>query len=323
VNTDIKLENVVLGDSQPNRYPAYKTPKMIDFGLAYNDNRYRNQRSKELPQEQQTNPAATLYRHIGTPGCRPPVCSFSHTQFILPHLLTQLQQEQFNPPHHKHVKSSIDARADTWNVGEIIFELLEQNYVSADTSDFKFVHSDAYNKQKRYYSALPDLVQRCLHENPSKRPHINALLYETKKGLEDWEHVNTSVDKPQVEEYWNWKWQHGDDFTIGTHVPKHWRWATRRREDDDDSDSGESMGGRRDATPSRAADRDSSPMEEWDVDEYVPDKTGKVVRKRGAESEAMDSENHQTGGVKRARGNEREGVRRSKRQKRNRYDWMN
>jgi hypothetical protein len=64
-------------------------------------------------------------------------------------------------------------------------------------------------------------------------------------------------------------------------------------------------------------------MEEWDVDEYVPDKTGKVVRKRGAESEAMDSENHQTGGVKRARGNEREGVRRSKRQKRNRYDWMN
>jgi hypothetical protein len=73
VNTDIKLPNVVLGNPQPNRYPAYKTLKMIDFGLAFDDNRYRYGRSKELPPELQRNPAATLYKEIGTSGSRPPV----------------------------------------------------------------------------------------------------------------------------------------------------------------------------------------------------------------------------------------------------------
>jgi hypothetical protein len=73
VNTDIKLANVVLGNPQPNRYPAYKTPKMIDFGLAFDNNKYHYGKSKELRPEFQTNPAATLYKEIGTPGCRPPV----------------------------------------------------------------------------------------------------------------------------------------------------------------------------------------------------------------------------------------------------------
>ena len=35
INPDIKLANVVLGDALPNWYPAYKTPQMIDFGLAF------------------------------------------------------------------------------------------------------------------------------------------------------------------------------------------------------------------------------------------------------------------------------------------------
>jgi hypothetical protein len=202
-----------------------------------------------------------------------------------------------------------------------MFELLEQNVISVDTSDHKFVHSDAYKNGKRYYSALPDLVQRCLHVNPAKRPQINALLYETKTGLEDWERVNTSVDKPQVEDYWNWQWRHGDDFAIGATVPGHWRWATRRREDDDNiSDDGEPMVDRWNATL-RSADEDSSSTE-WDGDEYIPEKTGNTVHKRGAESEAVDSENNQTGSVKRTRRDEGEGVRRSKREKRRRYEWM-
>jgi hypothetical protein len=205
-----------------------------------------------------------------------------------------------------------------------MFELLEQSSISADTSDRKFVHSDAYKNEKRYYSALPDLVQRCLHVNPSKRPQINALLYETKRGLEDWERVNTSVDRAQVEDYWNWKWKHGDDFAIGTKVPGHWRWATRRREDDDDdvSDDGEPMEERWNAVPRRADDEVSSSLDEWDADEYVPEKTGNTVRKRGLESEAVDSENDQTGAAKRVRRNGGEGVRRSKREKKKRYDWM-
>jgi serine/threonine protein kinase len=66
IHTDIKLGNVVL--SEASFYPHYKTPVLIDFGLAYNDARYGNREAKKVPG---ANPAR--FRGIGTPGSRPPV----------------------------------------------------------------------------------------------------------------------------------------------------------------------------------------------------------------------------------------------------------
>ena len=73
VNTDIKLGNVVLGHAQDGYYPAYKTPKMIDFGLAFDDNRYPDRNSKKRSGR------PVRYRQIGTRGSVPPV-SLAHCQ---------------------------------------------------------------------------------------------------------------------------------------------------------------------------------------------------------------------------------------------------
>lgn len=62
---------IVLGDAVQDYYPAYKMPKMIDFGLGYDDNRYPSKRSKLNRDE------TWKITHRGTPGWNPPV-SFPH-----------------------------------------------------------------------------------------------------------------------------------------------------------------------------------------------------------------------------------------------------
>ena len=42
VNTDTRDTNNVLGAAVQECYPAYEIPEMIDFGLAFDDNRYPN-----------------------------------------------------------------------------------------------------------------------------------------------------------------------------------------------------------------------------------------------------------------------------------------
>lgn len=61
VNADIKLANLVLNDAHANYYPAYKTLQMIDFGLAFNDNRLHNEAEKHV------------WTTYGTRGHCPPV----------------------------------------------------------------------------------------------------------------------------------------------------------------------------------------------------------------------------------------------------------
>jgi serine/threonine protein kinase len=121
VNTDIKLENVVLGNARADYYPSYKTLKMIDFGLAFNDDRYANMAAKKLPVT-----GAVQYRHIGTTGWRPPVSSsFPCLRWFS---LTPLQ-EQFPPPATPALKQArIDTRADTWNIGMVMLSTSRQMY---------------------------------------------------------------------------------------------------------------------------------------------------------------------------------------------------
>ena len=62
VNLDIKPMNVMLSEAQDDFYPAFKTAKMIDFGLCFNEN-------KHIIDETQ--------RHgVGTQGYWPPVSFF-------------------------------------------------------------------------------------------------------------------------------------------------------------------------------------------------------------------------------------------------------
>jgi hypothetical protein len=67
VNTDIKPHNIVLGHARDDYYPSYKTPMMIDFGLAFNNNKYLTMASKKAPG------IGAGYIQIGTNGFLPPV----------------------------------------------------------------------------------------------------------------------------------------------------------------------------------------------------------------------------------------------------------
>jgi serine/threonine protein kinase len=67
IHTDLKLGNVVLSEAG-DFYPHYKTPVIIDFGLAFNNGQYFNRDAKKVPG---TKPVQ--FMRIGTPGSRPPV----------------------------------------------------------------------------------------------------------------------------------------------------------------------------------------------------------------------------------------------------------
>jgi serine/threonine protein kinase len=140
------------------------------------------------------------------------------------------------PPHDMYADEAIDIRGDIWNVGRIMFELMEQQRVHIDTPTPNIVHSLRYRRRRRVYSPeLDALIMRCLATNPNTRPNINRLLYDTKQGLEDWENAYQSVNDPNIPACFTWPWA-PEDFPIGTTVPSHWNWATRHRQPDGDSD---------------------------------------------------------------------------------------
>lgn len=70
----------------------------------------------------------------------------------------------------------INARSDTWNVGKIMFELMEQEEIHADRSLYEYKWSDRYKASKQYSKRLEDLVLNCLKHDPNQRPSISHLL---------------------------------------------------------------------------------------------------------------------------------------------------
>ena len=87
------------------------------------------------------------------------------------------------------------------------------------------------------------MIQRCLSVNPNLRPGINEILWATRVGLEDWERANIDVSGRDVPANLTWPWKE-EEFAIGSAVPKHWRWDTkkRRRDDSDDEDDDDDQG---------------------------------------------------------------------------------
>ena len=78
--------------------------------------------------------------------------------------------------------------------------------------------------------------------NPNSRPGINEILWATRVGLEDWERANIDVSGRDVPANLTWPWKE-EEFAIGSAVPKHWRWDTKkRRRDDSDDDNDDDQG---------------------------------------------------------------------------------
>ncbi|KAF1830893.1 hypothetical protein BDW02DRAFT_465375, partial [Decorospora gaudefroyi] len=135
-------------------------PKMIDFGIAFNDNRYNDTR-------------------LSGPSKFPPskVSNNTHTC-----CLTQKTQEQFAPPNKKHSKQAIDVRSDTWNIGLVMLTLMNGQHVTVASNDFRPQHHPRYATTRVYSSRMEDLMFRCLNIDPNTRPHIMEILYETSAG---------------------------------------------------------------------------------------------------------------------------------------------
>ncbi|KAF2875228.1 kinase-like domain-containing protein [Massariosphaeria phaeospora] len=162
-NTDIKTRNIVLGDGK-KKHSAYKTPKMIDFGLAFRGKREFSILDKKLG--------------IGTKGCRPPEMQY-------------VPGGMFN-------SAEVNIQSDVFNVGLVIMGLMEgRGYRYEDpTQDAK--HTEDYSG---FYShALESLVQSCVSLDPSNRPALYKILYETRVGLEKWEKVYGPVSDKTVDE---------------------------------------------------------------------------------------------------------------------------
>ncbi|KAF2028182.1 hypothetical protein EK21DRAFT_70264, partial [Setomelanomma holmii] len=123
VNPDIKLPNVVLAQPLQGYYPAYKAIKMIDFGLAFDDNRYSNEAAK------------TARGNIGTPG---------------KHNLEQYSPLPMLPTYYNE---RIDIRSNIFNVGLIMISLMEgRNRTSqqgTSTTVARVKHDDTYDRANR------------------------------------------------------------------------------------------------------------------------------------------------------------------------------
>jgi hypothetical protein len=265
VNTDIKLANVVIGPAT-DWYPAYKTPLMIDFGHTYLATKFETRDSKKLTQR------PLVWRGIGTPGDRPPV----NNTAVLMLRPANPRKEQFEPPHRKHGHEAIDTRSMIWNFGKIMFQLMDQRPINVDTDSFDFIHSPEYRRRNyRYWPELETLVKQCLKNNPNLRPQLNEILYSTRIGLENWEQNAMKVNGTDVPPEITWSFKK-EDFAIGQDVPKHWRWATRKRPGHDDSSDG-------DEPPRRKkprSDAESTASESDGREQYRPNEN-RTVKKRG------------------------------------------
>ncbi|KAF1917545.1 kinase-like domain-containing protein [Ampelomyces quisqualis] len=286
VNTDIKLGNVVFSHAQKDHYPAYKTTKMIDFGNTGYAGRFRDERSKR---EATAVPGKYgPFFHIGTPGIRPP--------------------EQHQPCPRRFINEAVDSRSDTWNIGLIMFQLMEQDEFYTNKALHTFSHTAEYNESKQYSNRLNDLVMQCLKHSPDDRPQINHLLYHTRIGLQKWQDAHIDVDGNDVAEWLRWGFEE-EEFPIGKGVPRHWRWARRRRRDgdderrrddddgdDDDCDDGDDLRDRR--------WRNGKEVISKQREQIGPENVDHPVERDGQEEHALQWEDFKPGNMERAIGRE-------------------
>ncbi|KAJ4363432.1 hypothetical protein N0V83_009725 [Neocucurbitaria cava] len=191
INVDIKPMNVILGESQRDFYPAYKTAKMIDFGLCHPSNRFTVEATKH---------------ETGTPGFWPP--------------------EQEFPLRRGYRDVPINVLSEIFNVGMIMLSLMERQVRTLTDEEWRFgqtwEHSFGYHRC--YSNALESLVFKCLKFKAEDRPDLWELLYGTMDGRKRWEKAYGSVNKPAAElpDFATVRLKSNDDFLIGAEAPDEW-----------------------------------------------------------------------------------------------------
>ncbi|KAF2732093.1 kinase-like protein, partial [Polyplosphaeria fusca] len=177
---DLKCENIVLGEPM-EIFPAFLTPKVIDFGCA---------RRVGL------NPLG----RVGTPGLQPPEVHTTRNAF------------SSDRPHHE---------SDIWAAGMIAFCLMEGQSCTPfpDTPWRPFQHFAGYSGM--YSKQLEDIVFRCVAVDVRDRPTILDLLYESRTGLERFATVHALDGRAKEDVPYNmrmpWGW---DQMAKGIPVPE-------------------------------------------------------------------------------------------------------
>ncbi|CAI6334265.1 unnamed protein product [Periconia digitata] len=168
VNVDIKTSNICLG-KELAQYPAFKSIKMIDFGLCY-----------ALDDKSLSWRARMQRKAPGTPGWRPP------------ELAGNPVDEAFNKRNPITVATSIAS------IGLVALNLMEgRDLYFPDMDHWMSGHptleafSDRY--ENVYSSQLVDLVWECLRRESQDRPRLWELLHRAKKGIERWQKKNGSL----------------------------------------------------------------------------------------------------------------------------------
>ncbi|KAJ4337846.1 hypothetical protein N0V87_004402 [Didymella glomerata] len=181
INPDIRLGNAVLGDAQ-DRYPAFQTVKMIDFGHAF--------RCEEITDKT---------KMMGTRYICPPVGTAVK---LFQHALT-LRQEQWRDENNKlleayrHVPIYLDS--EIYNVDVITLSLMKGEEQRMPSPGDIFWHLPAPNRC--YSSQLHATVISCMRTEHKQRPTVKQLLQSIKYGLEAWEQSYGSADRKDLPEF--------------------------------------------------------------------------------------------------------------------------
>ncbi|KAF2001517.1 kinase-like protein [Amniculicola lignicola CBS 123094] len=214
VHLDIKPQNFVLGDSS-QRYPAFKTPKLIDFGLAMRE----NLASDNWPTPADRQGGWTT----GTQGFRPP---------------------EYVGGDRAHGTKPIGEKTELWTVAWTILLLMHKRGIPdrherpARGKNLTLVYRPYGDDVDMYSHALFDLVRRCLEVDPAKRPTLVQVLYETRIQLEKHERRWGGFEGKSSEdllEFFRVRFK-DDEFAAGGRAPKDLRERVKRRRGDDAED---------------------------------------------------------------------------------------
>ncbi|KAF2657261.1 kinase-like protein [Lophiostoma macrostomum CBS 122681] len=195
VHRDIKPLNIVLAEAT-TRYPAFKTPQLIDFGTAHmasgEDDFMSLSRDEDKPR---------IAR--GTKGYRPPE-----------------QHDVLNP----HTGKLIDVRADIHNVGLVILSFMaKKEIILRDPNGPK---AERRHVKTCYTEQLAKLAADCLELDPDQRPTLVMLLHRAQEGFSAYTEVYGEVAQKQMDELdryhkMDYVTQLGiDDFAVGRPTPQ-------------------------------------------------------------------------------------------------------
>ncbi|KAF1927364.1 uncharacterized protein M421DRAFT_177857 [Didymella exigua CBS 183.55] len=208
INPDIKLPNVVLGDAQSDCYGADKTPKLIDFGQAF----------EEGPGKCDS---LDTKHPVGTENLWPPEIAW--------------------PLIRGWENNAIGLHSEIYTVGLNMLSLILGEYkesVRPDTIDAR--DTDEYEEKywlprdfdRTYTHFLIKIVLKCLRMMCEERPTLIDLLYKTRRGLEQWEKAHGSADGEDVPAFMRFDVLKEEEFPIGAKDPDKWDWRKERKAED-------------------------------------------------------------------------------------------